>query len=159
MQRPEARQRTWSWRRALQYRVLGSVFLLIGGGPLIIAVIHSPPWWFYILPLFAIIPGIIAVTYSEGVLIDPGKDAVVRWTQVLSIRREQSWPLSGMRGVRIKHRVSRGSSTPSVVYDVWLEGEPGSVRACTSRFEGKARSELDRITALTGLPEYPTTPV
>ncbi|MGD2215549.1 MAG: hypothetical protein PVJ64_02285 [Gemmatimonadales bacterium] len=116
MQRPEERQQIWSGRRALQYRVLGAVFVLIGGAPLMIAVLHSPPWWFYVLPFSAIIPGIIAVTYSEGVLIDPGSDAVVRWSKALS------------------------------------------VRAYTSRFEGKARAELENVKALTDLPENPSAP-
>lgn len=159
MQRPEEHQQVWSRRRALQYRVLGAAFLLIGGGPLVIALLHSPPWWFYILPLFAIIPGIIAVSYSEGVLVDPRSDAVVRWTKVLGFRRERRWQLSGLQEVRVEQRVTMGSSTSHVSYDVWLKGDAGSVRAYTSRFEDKARAELDRIRAVTGLPEIPSADV
>ena len=144
--------RFWAMERAIPYRVIGVVFLIIGLAPLLIVLKHSPPGWFYIFPISLLIPGIVLVTFREGVYIDSKISSVIQWFKVLGIGRERKIQFSEIKGVRIKKHVTKTTTSGFVVYDVWLFGEEGELKIYRASSEDVANQAIEQIAALTGLP-------
>jgi hypothetical protein len=142
----------WSMERSIPYRIIGAVFLLIGVAPLLIVLKHSPPWWFYILPLSLLIPGIVIITFSEGIYIDKRIHSLIQWFKVLGLGRKRTIQFSELKGVSIKERVTKSTTSGSLVFDVLLFGEKGSLKVYRASSEDEAIKHAARISALTGLP-------
>lgn len=142
----------WSLKRSITYRAIGAIFLFMGVLPLLIAIIHSMPWWFYILPLSLLIPGIVIATYSEGIDIDARIGSVDRWWKTLGFRQRRREKFLNFQGVYLDTKVHHGKAT-YLVFQVWLTGSAGPMKVYTSSKEDEARMELSRIASVTGLPE------
>ncbi|MBW2605120.1 MAG: hypothetical protein JRE28_12530 [Deltaproteobacteria bacterium] len=142
----------WSWKRTVPYRIIGAIFFLMGGFSLLLSFRLFPPWWVYILPLSFLIPGIMISTFSEGLDIDARIRALDQWWKALGFKRRRREQFSNFQGVYLDTKVHHGKAT-YLVFEVWLMGTAGSLKAYTSSKEDEARTELERITVLTGLPE------
>ena len=119
---------------------------------MVIPFLHSTPLWFYILPLSFLIPGIVIVTFSEGVYVDARISAVIQWLKVLGFGRERNIQFSELKGVSIKERVTKSTTSGSLVFDVWLFGEEGSLKIYRASSEDEAKKVAERLSTLTGLP-------
>jgi hypothetical protein len=125
----------------------------LGIFPFLIAILHTTPVWFYILPLSLLLPGISIATFSEGIDVDARKGSVIQWFKILGIGRKREIQFSELNGVCIETRVPKNSTSGYLVFDVKLFGDGGSLRAYTAPKEDEAKKVVKQITAVSGLPQ------
>jgi hypothetical protein len=145
--------RFWSVKRATPYRIVGIVLIVPGGFALLLPILHTAPWWVYILPLTLLIPGLIIAGFSEGITIDAGAATVEKWWNVWSLGRCRKMKLADYNALYMASRASSSGRVHSIVCEVFLLGDRGKEKVFMWGDKEGARAELGRIAVLTGFPE------